>query len=200
MAVESKRRGEAGFTLIEILAVVIIVGIVTGIAVISLKALDGRSDQGQAAERLAGLIQLASEDARMENIQYGLRVEPHQYEFMQFNGRAWVTISNDPVLATRSVPGGLTLSVQTQNQVMLPVASTAPGSAAVAASAAAADTDTGGRDAVTPQIAILSTGEMTPFTLSLASSAGETYVLRGTGNGQIHVDTPAANAPAPATY
>lgn len=200
---ERRKPNESGFTLIEILAVLVIIGVVTGIAIFSMKTLGGRSDLGEAAERLAGRIQLASENARLENMQYGLRIESHKYEFMRFNGHGWDAVSNDPVLAAQSLPSGATLDVQTHGTIKIPAAATAGGTAAAVA-AASIGTDSGqmdsgsGSTALTPQIAILSTGEITPFTLRL-STGTKTYVLNGNGNGQVHVEppgthgTPAAN-------
>jgi len=46
---------------------------------------------------------------------------------------------------------------------------------------------------VHPQIAILSTGEMTPFTMRLSNPQNnKIYVLRGDNNGQIHIEPPNA--------
>jgi len=190
-----------GFTLIEILAVLVIVGVVTGLVVYSMHSLDGRSDQGQAAEKLAGLVQLAGENARLENIQYGLKIEPHKYEFLRFSGGGWAPVTNDPALSAHALPDSLTLSVTVRNPIHVPAPATAArtsGSAATAMAAAAATGSGGGTEALTPQIAILSTGEMTPFTMRLSAPDGTTYVLRGDGNGQIHVQPP-GSAAGPAT-
>ncbi len=188
----------AGFTLIEILAVIVIIGIVTAIAVISARALGGRSDQAQAATRLAGLIELASENARMENLQYGLKVKPHHYEFMVFNGRgSWLPLTKDPTLAGRDLPVGLTADVHTENPVAIPVVTTAPDAASAETGEGAPDEGT----ALTPQIAILSTGEITPFTLRLSSNNGKVWELRGTANGRVHVVPPGSvNGPNTILY
>lgn len=211
---DDARRGSTGFTLIEILAVLVIIGIVTVVAVISLRALSGRDDAGKTAEHLAGLIQLADENARMENIQYGLRIRRHRYEFMRFTGSQWQPITNDPVLAAHQVPAGIVLDIHTQGQITIPVAATAPQTIASAAAITAAAALTAGAEGggtaqqaaaqtgapePPPQVAILSTGEMTPFTLTLTTTGGTVYVVRGDGNGQIHVQAPGANAPAAAT-
>ncbi len=204
--VERNPARASGFTLIEILAVVVIVGIVTAIAVVSLKALGGRSDQAQAAERLAGLVQLASENARMENIQYGLKIKPHHYEFVIYNDHGqWLPITKDPVLGGHDVPKGMKLEVTTEGEIKIPLVATAASAASADSSATASagsmDNAPASSTALTPQIAILSTGEITPFTLRLSAPDGNTYILRGTANGQIHVVPPAsANGPATLNY
>lgn len=195
---------QRGFTLIEILAVLIIIGVVTAAAVISVRALGGRDDQGQAATRLAGLIELASENARMENRQYGIVIKPSHYLFVRYETNGWIPVENDPVLKRRDLPDGMTLTVSVQNPIQMPSTSTA-GSAASAAAAASANanagmdaTQNGNGDKLQPQIAILSTGEMTPFTLRLSAPDHKTYVLRGDGNGQVHIEPPnAASGTAP---
>lgn len=191
-----------GFTLIEILAVIVIIGVLSVIAVISVRALGGRDDQGQAATRLAGLIQLASENARLENIQYGLVVKPHHYQFVRLSGNNWSGITNDPTFNTRQLPDGLELSVSVQNAIHVPLPATTEGkgaaSAMAAASASGGDSsdraDSGNADALHPQIAILSTGEMTPFTMRLTNPQNnKVYVLHGDNNGQIHIEPPNAD-------
>lgn len=201
-----------GFTLIEILAVLVIIGIVTAIAVISLRTMDSRDEAGKTAQHLGGLIQLASENARAENIQYGLRIDPHHFGFMRFNGRGWDPVRNDPVLARQSVPSGLTLAIHTQGEIKIPVVATASGTVAAAAAMTAspqisspaamtAEAAGSGEPVPPPQVAILSSGELTPFTLTLTTATGKTYVVHGDGNGQIHVEAPGTNAaPLPATY
>lgn len=185
-----------GLTLIEILAVVVIIGVVSAAVMLSMHVLDSRSDQGQVAEKLAGLIELASEDARLENVQYGLMIKPQGYEFMRFNGTDWTPVSNDPTLAARALPNGMQFAVSVQNPIHLPLPATAAASVTAAASATGPMHT---EQAPTPQIAILSTGEMTPFTLRLSTPDGTTYVVRGGGSGRVHVVPPGSSAPAAAT-
>ena len=195
----------SGFTMIEVLAVLVIIGVVTVLAIISVRALGGRDDQGQAATRLAGLIQLASENARLENIQYGLVVKPHHYQFVRLSGNNWSAITNDPAFKSRKLPDGLELSVKVQDTLNVPLPGTASGNGAAATSASAMGaasasggdssdmSDSGNAKAIHPQIAILSTGEMTPFTMRLANPQNDkVYVLRGDNNGQIHIEPPNA--------
>ena len=73
------RRGARGFTLIEILLVIVIIGCAVGIVVLSLPGGPGQSasrDMGVEAERLRAAIQLAGEQAVMEGRIIGLRIEP----------------------------------------------------------------------------------------------------------------------------
>lgn len=179
----------AGFTLIEILAVVVIIGIVTAIAVISVEAIGGRTTEGQTAVKLAGLIELASDNARMENVQYGLKVKSHHYGFLVFNGRgAWLPITGDPVLGGHDLPEGMSMTLRTEHEITIPVIATTPGAASVSNTTAAPAASS----ALHPQVALLSTGEITPFTLRLEASGGKTYLIRGSASGRVHVVPPAS--------
>ena len=188
-----------GFTLIEILAVLIIIGVVSALAVISVRSLGRSSDPaGQTATRLAGLIELASENARLENIQYGLIIKPQHYEFVKFMSYNWIPITNDPVFRKRGLPTGLSLSVTVQNPIRIPHPATVNTATPATAAHTMNNTQNGSENRLQPQIAILSTGEMTPFTLRLTSPDHSVYVLRGDGNGQVHIEPPnAASAATP---
>lgn len=187
-----------GFTLIEILAVLVIIGIVTGITVLSINTLGDRTDGGSAAERLAGLIELASENAQMENVQYGLKIYPHHYVFMQFNGSRWMVLKHHQVLGNHPLPHWMTLTVSTGAKVKLPVAITAgtAASASSVANAATAAVATKKNSGDVPQIAILSTGTTTPFEIRLHANNGRVFVLQGPGNGQVQVHAPGDHASA----
>lgn len=201
MAGKATFRKQGGFTLIEIMAVLVIIGVVTTIAVISVKALGGRDPEGQAATRLAGLIELASENARMENIQYGLVVKPHSYQFARLGGNNWAPVTNDPTLGVHHLPAGVEMTVTVQNAIKIPMAGSASNAASAAVPASASSgstadtTNSGNAKALHPQIAILSTGELTPFTLRLTNPQNhKVYVLRGDNNGQIHIQAPNASS------
>ncbi len=199
MAEPSPPTGHRGFTLIEILAVLIIIGVVSALAVISVRSLGRSSDPaGQTAIRLAGLIELASENARLENIQYGLIIKPQHYEFVRFISYNWIPITNDPVFRKRDLPAGLSRSVTVQNPIRIPHPATANTATPATTVHTMDNTQNGSENRLQPQIAILSTGEMTPFTLRLTNSDHSVYVLHGDGNGQVHIEPPnAASAITP---
>lgn len=192
---------QRGLTLIEILAVLVIIGIVATIAVISVNGLTGGPEPGQTAERLAGLIELSSQDARMENVQYGLKIRPHSYTFVQYQKGQWRSIANNPVLGQHKLPGNMTLSVTTQSSAISAAALSSASQAAAASTADAAPSTTSdspksdaGASKSQPQIVILSSGETTPFVIHLhVSGDQQKFTLTGEGNGQVHVQPPQTN-------
>lgn len=102
----------AGFTLLELLVVVFIVGIIATMFTLSVGVTAGSDrEMRREADRLASLLELALEDATFQARELGLRLYPQRYEFSVFDrgdpadpeDDAWVPIEND-VFAARELP------------------------------------------------------------------------------------------------
>jgi len=151
-----------GFTLIEILVVLVIISIITAVAVLSLGSLGGNSAVKHAAEQLADLTDLAAQQAIMRGQQYGLRIAPHGYAFLLFDGHTWTPVQDDELLRARRIDSSVTLSLQLEGTpISLPADTTQQ-----------AESDSGNADsqkqALKPQIMLLSSGEITPFKITVS--------------------------------
>ncbi|MDZ7686483.1 MAG: type II secretion system minor pseudopilin GspH [Gammaproteobacteria bacterium] len=95
------RRGSKGFTLIEILVVMFIVSIMTGIAVANMPTFVQTGEFDTEARRLMTLIRMVREEAVLQAEEYGLRVSPHGYEFMVYDNRqqSWSVVAQRPFQA-----------------------------------------------------------------------------------------------------
>lgn len=98
----------AGFTLMELLVVLSIIGIVTGGALLSFGLLGPDRRLTDEADRLEALLGLAADRAELEVRDYGLRLRPDGYEFMVWDARsrAWQPILDD-ALRPRRWPAGI---------------------------------------------------------------------------------------------
>jgi len=85
-----------GFTLVEMLVVVVIIGIVVLMVTLSVAALGGDPPAEKASREIADLATLASQEAVMRGQEYGLRVEPHAYAFYIYDGRRWPRSGTTP--------------------------------------------------------------------------------------------------------
>ena len=141
--------GEGGFTLLEVLVVVLIIGIVLGIAVISLPSDDDETLRREAT-RLDTLLGIASEDAIVGNHEIALEIRPHGYRFLVEDDKTWRPIEKAP-LQPRALPDEIRLEVRVDG-VRLRLTSE--------------EGDEVGR------LYILSSGEMTPFELTLSRRDG----------------------------
>ena len=163
-----------GFTLIEILVVLIIISIVTAVGLLSLGSLGANPAAENAAQKLAAITDLAAQQAVMRGQQYGLRVSPHAYEFLVYDGTQWSPINNDELLRPRQVDSSVILSLQLQGTPIQ-----LPSSKAASDDSLASDTSSD-QSELKPQILLLSSGELTPFTITVsAADAKASYRVTG---------------------
>lgn len=102
----------AGFTLLELLVVVFIIGIMATMFTISVGVAGGTDRElRRESERLESLLALALEDAVFQSHELGLRLYPQRYEFSTYErgdpfdpeDDKWVPIERD-VFAPRELP------------------------------------------------------------------------------------------------
>ena len=82
----------SGFTLMELLVVVVVLGILLGSAVISLNLGDDQRGMQAYGQRMAQRIELARDRAIQNNQEWGLRVSREEYQFVVFDElqRQWI--------------------------------------------------------------------------------------------------------------
>lgn len=87
--------GRSGFTLVEILVVLVIVALITGSALLAF-GLIGGGGAARDVERLEARLLAARERAELENRDYGVRLRADGYEFMVFDPttRRWLSTSD----------------------------------------------------------------------------------------------------------
>jgi general secretion pathway protein H len=145
-----------GFTLVEILVVVVIIAIVISLAVLSVGVTGRDSQLDEESRRIAGLVDLLHDRALLEGRDFGLRIEPTAYEFVVYEPRRdrWMTLGQEQEFRHRDLPKGVSFQLELDSQVVVikPL-----------------DRNLSGGDAAppAPQIAIAASGEGTPFRLTL---------------------------------
>lgn len=102
-----------GFTLIEVLVVVVIVGILAAMLVLSLGAIGDDRELQREAQRLASLMELAGEEAELQGRDFGVEFIRQGYRFVEFDPifERWGEILGDEVLRQRKLPVDMELEL-----------------------------------------------------------------------------------------
>lgn len=108
--------GHRGFTLIEILAVLFIIGIVLTFATLSIGNRAASDRLHHEARRLDSLMQLASQHAVIDGVEIGFDITPDGYQFLRLDTNGWTPITaSDKPLRKRKLPAPMHLSVVKHN-------------------------------------------------------------------------------------
>jgi general secretion pathway protein H len=108
----------SGFTLIEVLVVVFIIGILASVTVISIHALGRDNELRDETRRIASIIEAVQEQAQMEGRDFGLRLQERQYEFLVYDPRKdlWQAVDGDDLLRLRQLPPGLSFKLRLEGR------------------------------------------------------------------------------------
>ncbi|MDE2050058.1 MAG: type II secretion system minor pseudopilin GspH [Gammaproteobacteria bacterium] len=98
-----------GFTLLEILVVVLIIGVVTAGMLLSMSFAGKDTELETESKRLLSLMDYAREQAELQTRDYGVFFGQHGYEFVVYDVRtgAWRRVFEDDALRERTLPTGL---------------------------------------------------------------------------------------------
>ena len=150
----SKRRS-GGFTLIEIMIVVFIIGLVAAIAVVSFSGDSRDTELDKEAERLDALLDYAREQAELQTRDYGFRMNRNSYQFVVFDPLRdeWRLATEDDALRERALPEGLLPGLVVEGRPVV------------------LDTRWPKIDDFKPQVMIFGNGDLSSFSISLERDA-----------------------------
>lgn len=140
-----------GFTLVEILVVVLIIGIMAVGAALTVGVAHGDRDLERERDRILALADYMRDQATLQNREFGLRCFRGGYEFVVFDPRTglWQRDEREDLMRPRRLPKGLTMELNVEGrQIVLPAAEVRP-------------------DEIAPQILLYSSGDLSLFELFL---------------------------------
>jgi general secretion pathway protein H len=147
----------SGFTLLELLVVLVVVGIMVSMAVLSFGVLGRDRQAEEEARRFWTVLRQAREEAELQVEDVAVFIAADAYEYLRFDSRRneWQLIEYDELFAQRELPEGLRfrLRLESREVVLRPDLP-----------------QRGDKDEDQkwpPQVMILSSGEVMPFELEI---------------------------------
>ena len=179
-------RHHRGFTLIEILVVVIIIGTVMSIAVLSLNLVDDDRALRQEARKLASLVEVARDEAVFQGREFGIEFMTNSYRFVEYDPLAaqWVEVPFDDLLRLRNLPEDfeLELVIDDKRVILNPNP--------VRLMDADEERPANNNETYAPHVYIFSSGEMTPFGINIIRLADRASIaLEGDLLGNVTLAT-----------
>jgi len=163
----------SGFTLIELLVTLVIMGLLAGLATLSVGGSAHRQARDEA-QRLYQILSVASEEAALQGEEYGLLVDEETYSVMRFDAgeQTWGT-ADGRHFSVHQLPGSVRFDFRPEQLQQLATRGSAGSGAGEA-----------------PQVLVLSSGEISAFEMLFYSSDSPDPAARisSDGSGAINWD------------
>lgn len=169
-------KSNSGFSLLELLVVVVIIGIV--VSAVSFAFGDSQADRmSHKSKQLAALIDLAQEQAIFNSQELGVLFTKDSYAFYKMDTvqdknkkekNVWLAIEGDKFLDKRTLPDGLQYELYLEGTEVAFAASKLK--------------------EITPHIFILSDGSISPFELNLTDKIDHSYKMTMAENGEYEIE------------
>ena len=183
-----KSKTQQGFSLLELLVVIVIISILFTFTTLAIRGTSPEELIQTEAQRLDRLLQLASEEAILKGMEYGLEFKTSSYRFLVYAEAGWQPLEADKLLRERMLPENMEIELLIDAvDVVIEESEEEPEEQTLQTS----DTETSeneglNRETIKPQVFLLSSGEITPaFSARIFMPGIETsYLVSGTLNGE----------------
>lgn len=154
---------QGGFTLLEVLLVVVLVGIISSIAMLGLSAGGDERRLRNESDRLSTLLLQVASEAVMQNQEYGLRLTDTGYLFLCLDEvkQRWQACAGDASLKEHTMPEGMEVHLLRDSNLKLPLAKEDEKDT---------DKDSDKEPRIYPDILLLSSGEASPASVEILLS------------------------------
>jgi type II secretion system protein H len=180
---------ETGFTLLELLVVVVIVAILFTYTTLAIRSDSPEDTIKEEAQRMERLIQLALEESILRGEEYGIEIFLDGYRFLRFDvtENQWQPLSDDKILRDRELPLNMELEMSLEDTEIVIELASDPMSEQMLELETDPDEEEPDKEKISPQIYLLSSGEITPeFDIRFYILGIETsYFVKGAFDGSL---------------
>jgi general secretion pathway protein H len=165
-----------GFTLLEILVVVVIIAVLTTVAMLSIGVLGTDRELDAEGDRYSDVVAAAAEQSQLEGRDFGIWFGPARYQVLTYvqQTQQWDSIADDRLYASHELPAGVQVAVELEGR-QLPLGVGQPGAPRV------------------PQVLLYSSGDASPYRLTLTRDGSESrWLVDGQPDGTLIVTRPGA--------
>jgi len=196
-------RRPTGFTLLEVMVVIIIIGVLVTITTISVGVFGKDREVEDEARRFAAVLMQAREEAELQGREIGVMVNRSGYEFFMFDAKrqTWRSVEEDDFYKARELPEGLSVRLWLEGREVVLQKQTGRDERPADEKKAKEETESEGLGIVNkgpvPQITLLSSGEINSFELRLERE-GTDHIWRAQSKTDNTIETEEfSDAPAP---
>lgn len=159
-----------GFSLLELLVVIVIIGILVGMTTLAVSVLGGDRELRDEADRFAAVLADARELAELEGRDYGFWLEPAGYEILHYDGlqQRWIPSPDERPFQSHELPDGVALELELEGRRVLLRVTDEP-------------------DARAPQLLLFAGGEVTPYRITLRRTGGDALAINGDLDGTMEI-------------
>jgi general secretion pathway protein H len=170
--IETHARGHdsRGFTLLEIMVVVAIIGIFVGVVVLSTDLVSYERQLEQEARRLDTIVSFASDEALLQTQDFGILICEDSYHFFvySYDVEDWIPYAAKP-FEPRRLDADMSLALKLEDREIVLQTEAQAFDSPMSDQLTEEELD----DLPEPQIVILSSGEVTPFQVEFLRRSAE---------------------------
>ena len=184
---------QSGFTLLELLVVVVIVAILFTYTTLAIRSNSPEDLIKEEAHRLERLIQVALEEAILRGEEYAIEVHLDGYRFLRRSENQWQPLEHDKILRARELPLDMELEMRLEETEIVISAASDPLSEEkldLELNLEEDEESESNKSKAKPQIYLLSSGEITPefdirfYILGVENS----YYVKGAFDGSVKTE------------
>ncbi|WP_077284503.1 type II secretion system minor pseudopilin GspH [Cognaticolwellia aestuarii] len=195
----TRQCSQQGFTLIEVMLVIVLVGVMISAVQFTFSSSKPEQILQQNSARFAGIFDVAAEYGLLNNVELGLFVKENTYQFLGYDGVQWSPIADNPLFEEFTLPDNVEISLQLDD---LPIEEPQlfDSSLLIIEEEDDSFTEEDEEKKITPQVYILSGGDITPFSLTFSFAEftfddddNVSFIVSGIYSTPLTIEGPIAN-------